>query len=358
MKFRIKYAQQVVGFFLLASILALVTVLVFMGANQRWFARNYVFFTRFSSAEGIITGMPVQLRGFEIGKVAAIQLNSFNRVKVDVAIYEDYYPKIRPDSVIEFLRSPLGGGTMNLLPGSNMLPPMEENSFLPSSESTLGEALIAQGRVDKPQNNDGIAGIIAQVGPTLVDVRDTAEAVTKVLNQVSSAIAGKPAGGELTNTIHEIEASVAEVKKVISSVGNNTNTLLVSGQDLVANITSISANIDHLTSQMKDPKGLVPKLLDPQGSLKTFLDDKNALYNQVSDILTQVNGTLVEVKGLTAYLNRSTPQITGLMEDTTATIKKTGDVMDGLKNNPLLKGGVPENKPQTSTPQGQRTEDF
>ena len=69
MKFRIKHAQQVVGFFLLTAALALVVVLVFMGANQRWFARNYSFFSRFSSAEGITTGMSVRLKGFEIGNV-------------------------------------------------------------------------------------------------------------------------------------------------------------------------------------------------------------------------------------------------------------------------------------------------
>ena len=88
------------------------------------------------------------------------------------------------------------------------------------------------------------------------------------------------------------------------------------------------------------------------------MDDKNAMYNQISQILSQVNATLTEVKGLTTYLNQSTPQISGLLEDTTSTIRKAGDVMDGLKNNPLLKGGVPEAKPQTSAPQGQRDENF
>jgi phospholipid/cholesterol/gamma-HCH transport system substrate-binding protein len=359
MKFRIKHAQQVVGFFLLASVLALLVVLVFMGANQRWFARNYMFFTRFSSAEGITTGMSVRLRGFEIGKVSGIELNSFNRVRVDIAIYEDYYTKIRPDSVLELSVSPigLGGGTMNLFPGLNQLPPMEENSFLPSSESTLGKALMAQGLVDKPQDNGAIAGIVAQIEPLLVEVRATATGVTRLLNNVNTAVEGK-SQNHIATLLSEVQKTLATVEQVLSTTGTNTNTLLVSSQELLTNLNGISGNIDRLTSQMQDPKGLIPKLLDPQGSLKTFLDDKNALYNQVSQILSQVNDTLGEVKGLTAYLNRSTPQISGLLEDTKSTLKKTGDVMDGLKNNPLLKGGIPETKPQTSTPQGQREEDF
>ena len=358
MKFRIKYAQQVVGTFLLASILALVVVLVFMGANQRWFARNYTFFSRFSSAEGITSGMDVLLKGFKVGKVSSVELNNFNRVRVEVAIFEDYYPKVRPDSVLDLSVSPLGGGTMNLLPGLNMLPPIEEHSFLPSSESTLGVALLAQGVVDKPQGNGALNNIIAQVEPMLVEVRSTAQAVTKILTQVSGAVEGKASGGEVTAILRQLQGTLQTAGQFLTTTGPDANPMLV-------NLNGITGDFERLSSQLQDARGLVPKLLDPQGSLKTLLDDKNELYNQLTSILNQVNKTLAQVtstladlKGLTTYLNRSTPQISGLLEDTKSTLKKTGDVMEGLSNNPLLKGGIPEKKAQTSTLQGQRDENF
>jgi len=366
MKFRIKHAQQVVGFFLLLAGLALVVVLVFMGANQRWFARSYTFFSRFSSAEGITTGMSVRLKGFEIGKVSRVELSNFNRVRVDVSIFEEYYPKIRPDSVLELSVSPLGlgAGSMNLLPGMNMLPPMEEHSFLPSSESLLGKALLAQGLVDKPLGNEAIASIIAQIEPLLIEVRATASGVTRLLGNINGAVEGK-SGNQVAVLLAEVQKTLSTVDQVLSTTGSNTNTLLVSSRDLLSNLNGITGDVQHLTSQMQDPKGLVPKLLDPQGSLKTLLDDKNELYNQLSTILTQVNRTLVQVndtvadlRGLTMYLNRSTPQISGLMEDTKSTLKKTDDVLTGLSNNPLLKGGIPEKKAQTSTLRGSRDEDF
>lgn len=359
MKFRIKHAQQVVGFFLLASVVALVAVLVFMGANQRWFARNYTFFSRFSSAEGITTGMSVRLKGFEIGKVSGVQLNNFNRVRVEVSIFEDYYSKIRPDSVLELSVSPIGigGGTMNLLPGTNMLPPMEENSFLPSSESTLGKSLMAQGLVDKPQGNEALTGIIAQIEPLLVTVRSTAAGVERLLGNINSAVEGR-SGNQVSVLLGQVRTILADVDQVLSTTSANANTLLVSSQDLMSNLNGITGNIENLTGQLQDPRGLVPKLLDPQGSLKTLLDDKNELYNQLVQILNEVKGTLNEVKGLTAYLNRSTPAISGVMEDTRTTIQKTGEVMEGLTNNPLLKGGIPVKKPQTSAVQSLRDEDF
>jgi len=359
MKFRIKYAQQVVVLFLLVSVLALVVVLVFMAAIQRWFAKNYTYFSRFSSADGITTGMSVKLKGFEIGKVAGVQLNNFNRVRVEISIYEDYYDKIRPDSVLELATSPigLGGGTMNLLPGLNQLPPMEERSFLPSSESTLGRSLMAQGLVDKPEGNEAIAGIIAQVEPLLVEVRNTAAGVTRLLGNINGAVEGSK-NNSVAQLLTEVQATLATVDSVLSTTGTNTNTLLVSSRDLLANLNGITGNIDHLTGQLQDPRGLVPKLLDPQGSLKSLLDDKNVLFDQLTHILAQVDATLGEVKTLTAYLNRQTPQISGLMADTQTTLKKTDDVMEGLSNNPLLKGGITDKKTPTTTLQGRRDESF
>jgi phospholipid/cholesterol/gamma-HCH transport system substrate-binding protein len=352
MKFRIKYAQQVVGFFLLASVLALVAVLVFMGANQRWFARNYSFFTRFNSAEGITVGMPIKLKGFEIGKVTGFELTYSNRVRVNVDIYSDYISKVRPDSMLELAVATLGigGGSMNLLPGMNMLPAMEENSFLPSSDSALGKTFLAQGLVDRPQVNDQIKGILDQVAPLLIDVRTTAGAVTRVLNDFSGAVEGK-SDNQISGLLTDSRNTLTRVEAALTGSLNNADTLMTS-------LNSIASDVSRLTSQLQDPRGLIPKLLDPQGSLKTILDDKNVLFNQITSILGQVNSTLVEVKGLTAYLNRSTPQISSLVEDARQTIKKTGDVMEGLSNNPILRGGIPEQKPQASTVQGQRDESF
>jgi len=352
MKFRIKYAQQVVGFFLLASVLALVAVLVFMGANQRWFARNYSFFSRFNSADGITVGMAIKLKGFEIGKVTGVELTYSNRVKVAVDIYSDYISKIRPDSVLELSVSPLGigSGSMNLLPGVNMLPAMEENSFLPSSDSTLGKAFMTQGLVDKPQVNDPVTSIITQVAPLLTDLHTTTDLVNRALGDYNGAVEGK-ANNQIAGLLTASRDTLAKVTQAVTTSAGNADALMT-------NLNSIASDVSRLTSQLQDPRGLIPKLLDPQGSLKTLLDDKNVLFNQITSILGQVNSTLVEVKGLTAYLNRSTPQISSLVEDARQTIKKTGDVMEGLSNNPILRGGIPDQKPQASTVQGQRDESF
>lgn len=353
MKFRIKYAQQIVGFFLLAALAALVVVLILMGLNQRWFARSYTFYTRFNSASGITPGMSVKLKGFEIGKLSGFQLNSLNRVSVTLQIYEEYYDKIRPDSVVELASSPLGlgSGSLNLLSGKNTLPPIEEYSFIPSTDTILGDNIVKQGLVDKQLGNDAISGIINSIEPLVNSIRETSNSVNQLLTNINGAVEGT-SQNQITSLLQDLHKNMGNLDRILQGD--------VQGKvgPILDNVAAISGNVAKLTDEMKDPKGLIPKLLDAKGSIATLLDDKNQLYDQINQIITQVNQSMKEVRALAVYLNNSTPQISGIMEDARSTLKHTDDVLTGLSNNPLLKGGIPEKKEQSGTVRSARQEDF
>ncbi len=48
MKFKIRFADQIVGLFLLVGVLGVAAILILIGINQRWFAKNYYFTSRFA----------------------------------------------------------------------------------------------------------------------------------------------------------------------------------------------------------------------------------------------------------------------------------------------------------------------
>ncbi|NNM54554.1 MAG: MCE family protein [Spirochaetales bacterium] len=341
MRFRIRFAQQVVGFFLLLALAILVGVIILMGLNQRWFDRGYHFTSRFETADGLTPGMPIHLRGFEIGKVSSVDLNSNNRVNVVIQIYSDYYDKIKPNSVLELDKGTFGiGGGLNLLPGRNLLPPMENGSFIPSTDTILGKNLLAQGLVDQPTSNDQLGAILAQVQTTLGNIN-------QLLGDVNAAVEGT-SSNQLTTLLAGINLTVRDLNRLLAE----------SSQGLVPNLTAITGDLAKLSSQLRDPKGLIPKLLDPQGSIATMLNDHNQLYNQVTTILSQISQTMTQVQGVASYVNQSTPQITGVLEDTRTALHNADNVMTGLANNPLLKGGIPEQKPQHFQAPGLRDEKF
>lgn len=358
MKFRIRFVDQVVGIFVLIALAALVAILVLMGMNQRWFAKNYYYSSRFESAGGLSIGMPITLKGFEIGRIDEISLNEDNKVDVIFYIYDTFYEKVKPNSVLELASNPLGlGGGLRFHPGKNKDDPLPENSFIPSLDLPEGKNLVKYDLVAMPEKDDAITSILSKVGPILDSVDETLATVQELLTSVNAAITGEGEGPindifvDVTRLTEQVTGLIWELNTRISSVLDNVDAITV-------NVDDITGNLAETTEAFRDPTGLVPKLLDPKGSIATILDDDNVLFEQIQDILDNVNATISQIESFTGYINKTTPQISGLLEKSREALDQGKDVLEGLKNNPLLRGGISEQKEQASTFQSYRDEDF
>ncbi|MCX7028674.1 MAG: MlaD family protein [Spirochaetes bacterium] len=382
MKFRIRFADQLVGVFLLIAVLAIAAILVFVGINQRWFAKNYEFRSRFDSAGGLSVGMPIMLKGFEIGEVRRIELNDDNQVDVLFSVQDTYYDKILPNSVLELTSSPFGlGVTLNFHSGAGAGLPQPELSFIPSLDLPEGQDLVSAGLVVIPKGEDVIGSVIGKINPILDDVRTALIQIKRVVGTVDLALQGKggPVGEmvvDLSRTPDKVNALIDDVNARIVDISQQANaaigsfgTVAATAQDTIdslsADLNVIAANIKTTTDGLTETRGLVTRLLDPKGSVATILDDKNALYGQiegslkqVQDAVTGVNRIVEQVNAFVDYLNGTRPQISGILETGRTTLEKGNEVLEAVKNNPLLRGGVPESKEQTTTLKSYRDEDF
>jgi phospholipid/cholesterol/gamma-HCH transport system substrate-binding protein len=61
---------------------------------------------------------------------------------------------------------------------------------------------------------------------------------------------------------------------------------------------------------------------------------------------------------LLAFANEKQPQISTLLDQTIDAINQGEDVLTGLKNNPLLRGGIPKTTAQPTTFGGLRDGEF
>jgi phospholipid/cholesterol/gamma-HCH transport system substrate-binding protein len=382
MKFRIRFAEQVVGIFVLIAIVAVAAILVFAGANQRGFARNYRFTSRFDSGGGLSVGMPIVLKGFEIGKISRISLNEDNQVDIEFSIQDTYYPKVLPNSVLELTSSPIGlGVTLKFHPGATPGPPVEEGSFIASMDLPEGRELVEQGLVRIPKGEDVIGSVIAKVNPVLEEVRTTLVQTRRLVTDIDLALAGK--GGPMGVAIAGLASTPGKVNRVVDDTGTRVNEIVarvnsvldkidtVSGDlteitgttkatlgTLSVNLESITANLKTTSEGLRETRGLATRLLDPKGSLETILNDQNALYRQIDGALASTNAVIAQVKGFIDYINSTQPQISTILEKGRDALDQGTDVLQAVKNNPLLKGGVPPARQQSSTIDSYRDEDF
>lgn len=345
MKFRIRFAEQIVGLFVLIAIFSLSLLLVMMGINQRWFAKEYHFISRFDSANGLSAGMPVRFKGFKIGAVDSVSLTDENSVELRFHIFDTYYNRIVPDSVLELAVSPIGigGGGLLFHQGSGGGSPLPEGSEIPVLSSPRGRELVAEQRVAIPASSDAVSELLGQVGPTVASLRTVLTSLDKLLISVDDLIQGRN-DAELGGLLANSERITGDLSRISSDAAEDSDELL--------------ANITRLSRELSDTTGLISRLLDAKGSLPRILDDGEALYSQVGSILASLSASTGELEELLRYSNSKKPQISTLLDQTIEAIGEGQDVLTGLKNNPLLRGGIPENPERQGSFGGYRRGEF
>ena len=375
MRFKIRFAEQIVGFFLLLAILGAAAILIFIGINQRWFARNYWFTSKFSSGAGISEGMPISLKGFEIGRITRITLNEANEVDVRFYIEDTYYDRVKPDSILELTSSAIGLGTaMKFHPGMNTRAPLAEGSYIPSYDTPEGRQLVETGKVEIPKDADVIGSVIAKLNPALDDARSAILEIRKVASNINVAFTGTggPVGsmisgfaatpGKVNGAVDDINGKIGALVDKLSAISDNLNDISVKTRsvigDLSTNLDVISQNLKTMTGQLSNTQGLATRLLDPKGSVDTFLNDSNELYTQVDTAVKNVNGIIDQIRGFVDFVNGTRPQVSSILEKGSDTLSSAKDVLEAAKNNPLLKGGVPQAAEQAAPVSSYRDGNF
>ncbi|HOZ72321.1 MAG TPA: MlaD family protein [Spirochaetales bacterium] len=354
MKFKIKFADQIVGLFIIVALAFFAVIVVLIGANQRWFAKDYRFVTSFPSAAGVAPGTSILMKGFTIGKIDKLRLNADNAVDADFHIYDTYYDKVREYSILELTVSPIGLGSQLLFHPGTGEARLEEGAFVPTADSIQGQSLIDQELVVIPPKDDTITRLLANVNPLLENTNKTIVTVNRTLTEVNRALAGQSSGplgdivGDVSVAAAALPGAMAGVGGIVGDVESRVAILLDQAGSLLAELETIAGNLAATTEAVRDPTGLVTTLLDPSGSIKTFLDDDDALYKKVMSIVGEADKAVRSLQGIITGLNGEMPKIAGLLNETKAAIKQAQDVLEGVKNNPLIRGGVTERVEQES----------
>ena len=320
MKFKIKFADQIVGVLSIIAIAAIIFIIFLIGTKQNWFVTKHQFYTIVPSGSGVSEGMSVQYKGFGIGKVKSISLDDNDMVEVRFYILDDYIDRVKEYSIIELSVSPIGlGSSITFYPGTGTSI-IEDNSFIPEKSSRAAMDLIKDKKVFAGQSSDSITSILSSVEITLKLVDDI--------------LSGRE-GNDIADLIRNINAVITNVAGMTAGESSQI------GQ-LITEINGILQNLNELTS---DTQGLVPKLLETEENKGQIASLMNSINETVDSLSSSVDSDVM-------------PQVDNLFTQVETLLKQVQDVMTGLKNNPLIKNGVPDRlEKETATPK-LREEEF
>jgi phospholipid/cholesterol/gamma-HCH transport system substrate-binding protein len=322
-KLTIRFADQIVGGLIILALGILVFVIFMLGSSQRWFSRDYLFKTYFTSASGISQNMPVLYKGFTIGRVKNITLSEDDQVEVDFTIFDTYIDRVRQGSLVEVLISPIGMGNQFMFyPGLGMTQ-ITEGGLIPSVSSAEGKRLLASGMALRPERDDSLNNIINRAGTLLATLNET-------LVEVQNALIGTDESS-LGRTMGEVEMAARGLRVMSQKLPSDLETSLGS---IMAQLQPILENLNQLSAGIANPDGSVMMLLDAEGPI----------YTELTASLSAISATLRNLEKTSDFIPAQLPQLAVLLSDLHATLSTAENVLTALANNPILKGGIPPHR--------------
>ena len=315
MKFSIRFADKIVGTLVVLGLALLVSVIFMLGKNQRWFIRDYQYFTYFNSASGLSVNMAVQYKGFTIGYVKKIDLKKSetadnDSVEVIFTIFEEHNNRVTEGSLVQLMTNPIGLGNQFLFFPGKGSSQLAEGSIIPEINSLQATRLIAMGLAERPDSNDSINNLL--------------DNFNAILETVNVSLAGAQGADELA--LGQIVSNLKEATDGIS-----------------ASLVPVLENIETITAQLSSPSSAVMSALDADG----------VVFNSFTQTLESIAGIMVTLEKTVEFVPTQLPQIAIVISDLQSALREAEKLMIALNNNPLLRGGVPtvpESSPGAATP--------
>ncbi len=284
MKISFDAKEKIVGTFMVIMVILLLTVVVMIGRGKDWFKTYVTYYTVFDEAYNLSQDARVKLFKADIGKVQSVRLVG-NKVKVELAILQDYAPRIRMDSVAT-VESPtfIGSEYVSIKPGTPEAAPIPRNGTVPSKAKKSLADFMAEFEVEK-----------------------TAKMIIKSLQDISEIV------GHLQDPEGPLYSSLDSTAKAM-------------------------AHIETVTREIRDGKGSVGELIQSEGLLDRIyeeLNHVNSILRNLEDATAKTPDIMDDVKKSMDMINRILANIEKGSQDVPALTKTTKhgirEIRDGVE---------------------------
>lgn len=342
MKFKFKYTDRIVGAFVIAAVTIVGITGGLIAVNRKVFVTRYIFKTKFVDAVGISTATPIYFKGFEIGRLSGYTLNKDNMIDGEFEVYDTYRDRIVAYSALtKSSTSPFSAVTIELLQGPHADSLLPDGGYVPSLETPDGQRLRLARKVQKP--SDAVSSMLANLDHLL-------DNLNRDHNEDQGAIfRGLVGMADATDKLNTLLSGLDNTLQKLGKDGNRNDGALFRALSNTADMTeqlnttterlnAALATADELLKAYKNPDGIARRLVDPSG--KTF-------FEPLSASLTNLNTSLEELNALLKFMNAQAPDAAEVLSESKSALRESRRTMEGLNNNPFLRGGIsPDVKPE------------
>lgn len=281
--------------FVIGAIGAALTVVVMVGAlnyDQLPFfndAKDYSAY--FSEASGLTPGSPVQVSGFEVGKVASVELDG-DKVLVDFSVQKDIHIGDRTEASVK-TKTLLGSKFLEVVPRGDGQQsgaiPVDRTKPAYQLADALGDLTATISGLNTGQLSDSLQVLASEFADTPPELRIAVEGVARFSETIDKR------DDELRNLLANANKATGVLRErsdqVVSLVAD-TNALLVQLHTQSAALDQISGNIAAVTKQIKGT------IAENRQTLKPALDKLNGVLTILDNRKDRIQKA---IKGLNKY---------------------------------------------------------
>lgn len=321
--------ETIVGIFVVASIAALLIMVVIVAQQEGLFQEYVTYRTDFKNVSGLKAGSEVHLGGVTVGSVLSTAINSEGNITVTFQVLKKYSDRIRENSrsTIGFMGL-LGDKSLDLTAGSLDKP-----------------AISPQGIVKSVEPID-ITQVLSRAGPTLDDLQKVISNLVNLTDELA-----EPGGN--------VKKILSEVKDIVAKVNSGQGTLgkLVNDPRLYQEVADTMVRVRKIADDLDKGKGLFGTLIHDQGfkeqavkamaELQTTFANLNKTSADLKEAAARLPDMAKHLENFLVNLNRAGKSLPGLVTQGETAFGDFDTTTKAFQQNWLLRRYVP--KPQEHT---------
>ena len=332
-----KSLNRIVYLFITAGVAFLIAFTTIILINNKTFVDKVYYRSSVNNAKGLGAKPSIFFKGIEIGRITDFRLNELtNEIDIDFYVFSQYQNKVVQYAVLSgnqnvFLQNATEFEL--IMPNASLgyvAQQLQPGAVVPFITSRDAQEYIKRGFVTIPA--DSIESIITSVNNLLINLQrsDNADAgsLFMILDRVakmSDHLMGITEQIEQSAIIAETQGLLANTKNVMAGVPETQ----VRIDDLLTNTNKLVAELESVINRYQDPAEIINQVSN----------------GQVPVILDNVNDSLVVIKGMIDEVHAERMQLMVTINTILKVLNKMDKTLQGVNNNPLLKGGIEETPP-------------
>lgn len=275
-----KNRNKIVTFFILVSAAIIIGTVGLILIKNKTFKPRKQFYTMLDTARGLQGYPPIYFKGYTIGKVTSYNLNSDLHIRVNFYIYKEF---------------------LNLLFEKTLI---EKNANILSNQITDFRLVLPKKEYRTPRNKDD----------DFIMERSSPEAKATVL---ADQMEGRRDG---------VSGIVDKVNLILDRFDQN---------ETPARLSELVTKVTELTEESKRTVASYNSVSNPEAKVKF-----EKAVDKIVRSIDAIDDNLTFLKGILQVLYQNKSEITPILIKTNRTLDDAKDTLEGLNNNPLIRGGI------------------